>query len=408
MCVRRIREMYIKVLTVSALNNYIKKVMDNDYILNNVHVKGEISNLKIHNSGHIYFSLKDEFGKISAVMFRSDAENLKFIPENGMDVEVTGRVSLYLKEGSYQLYCTKMEQIGIGDLYVAFMKLKEKLEKEGLFDEKRKKPIPRYPRRIGVITSPTGAAIRDIINVSKRRNKNSNILIYPALVQGKGASQEIIKGIDYLNTIDDVDTIIIARGGGSIEELWSFNDEELAYAVYNSKKPIISGVGHETDFTIIDFVSDRRAPTPSAAAEIAVPSLVEMEERIEVLRTLMQNNIYNTINIKSNALERLNSRLKLTNPINEIINSYNYIDNIKNRLSHHMKLNLGVKKEQLEKNYALLAAYNPLNILNKGYSIIQDKEDNVIGSIEVLKKQENLNILMKDGKIQVRVSFEGE
>lgn len=408
MCVRRIREMYIKVLTVSALNNYIKKVMDNDYILNNVHVKGEISNLKIHNSGHIYFSLKDEFGKISAVMFRSDAENLKFIPENGMDVEVTGRVSLYLKEGSYQLYCTKMEQIGIGDLYVAFMKLKEKLEKEGLFDEKRKKPIPRYPRRIGVITSPTGAAIRDIINVSKRRNKNSNILIYPALVQGKGASQEIIKGIDYLNTIDDVDTIIIARGGGSIEELWSFNDEELAYAVYNSKKPIISGVGHETDFTIIDFVSDRRAPTPSAAAEIAVPSLVEMKERIEVLRTLMQNNIYNTINIKSNALERLNSRLKLTNPINEIINSYNYIDNIKNRLIHHMKLNLGVKKEQLEKNYALLAAYNPLNILNKGYSIIQDKEDNVIGSIEVLKKQENLNILMKDGKIQVRVSFEGE
>lgn len=400
--------MYIKILTVSALNNYIKKVMDNDYILNNVHVKGEISNLKIHNSGHIYFSLKDEFGKINAVMFRSDAENLKFIPENGMDVEVTGRVSLYLKDGSYQLYCNKMEPVGIGDLYVTFLKLKEKLEKEGLFDERRKKAIPFYPRRIGVITSPTGAAIRDIINVSTRRNKNCNILIYPSLVQGKGASQDIIRGIEYFNTIEDIDTIIIARGGGSIEELWSFNDEELAYAVYKSKKPIISGVGHETDFTIIDFVSDRRAPTPSAAAEIAVPSLVEMEERIEVLRTLLHNNVYNKINSKSNALERLKNRLKLTSPINEIVNSYNHIDNLKNRLSHHMKLSLEVKKEQLSKNYALIAAYNPLNILNKGYSIIQDKEDQVISSIEELKKQEKLKILLKDGKIEARVSFEGE
>lgn len=408
MFVRRIREMYIKILTVSALNNYIKKVMDNDYILNNVHVKGEISNLKIHNSGHIYFSLKDEFGKINAVMFRSDAENLKFIPENGMDVEVTGRVSLYLKDGSYQLYCNKMEPVGIGDLYVTFLKLKEKLEKEGLFDERRKKAIPFYPRRIGVITSPTGAAIRDIINVSTRRNKNCNILIYPSLVQGKGASQDIIRGIEYFNTIEDIDTIIIARGGGSIEELWSFNDEELAYAVYKSKKPIISGVGHETDFTIIDFVSDRRAPTPSAAAEIAVPSLVEMEERIEVLRTLLHNNVYNKINSKSNALERLKNRLKLTSPINEIVNSYNHIDNLKNRLSHHMKLSLEVKKEQLSKNYALIAAYNPLNILNKGYSIIQDKEDQVISSIEELKKQEKLKILLKDGKIEARVSFEGE
>lgn len=400
--------MYIKILTVSALNNYIKKVMDNDYILNNVHVKGEISNLKIHNSGHIYFSLKDEFGKINGVMFRSDAENLKFIPENGMDVEVTGRVSLYLKDGSYQLYCNKMEPVGIGDLYVTFLKLKEKLEKEGLFDERRKKAIPFYPRRIGVITSPTGAAIRDIINVSTRRNKNCNILIYPSLVQGKGASQDIIRGIEYFNTIEDIDTIIIARGGGSIEELWSFNDEELAYAVYKSKKPIISGVGHETDFTIIDFVSDRRAPTPSAAAEIAVPSLVEMEERIEVLRTLLHNNVYNKINSKSNALERLKNRLKLTSPINEIVNSYNHIDNLKNRLSHHMKLSLEVKKEQLSKNYALIAAYNPLNILNKGYSIIQDKEDQVISSIEELKKQEKLKILLKDGKIEARVSFEGE
>ena len=400
--------MYIKVLTVSGLNNYIKKVMDNDFILSNIHVRGEISNLKVHNSGHIYFSLKDEYGKISAVMFKGDAESLQFVPENGMNVEVVGRVSLYLKEGSYQLYCSKMVQVGIGELFAAFVKLKEKLEREGLFKEEHKKQIPLYPRRIGVITSSTGAAVRDIINVARRRNRNINFLIYPALVQGKGASEEIINGIKYLNSIEEIDVIIIARGGGSIEELWSFNDEDLAYAVYNSRKPIISGVGHETDFTIIDFVSDRRAPTPSAAAEIAVPSLTDLNERLRALEARLFSNIDREISRKRNALYRYKSRLDLNNPVNYIVNGYNYIDNLRNRLNHSMEMTLGMKREQLRKANALLSAYNPLNVLNKGYSVIQDENDNVVSSIDVLKNKERISITVKDGKISANVSFKGE
>lgn len=262
--------MHIKTLTVSQLNRYVKNTLDADFILNNASVKGEISNLKIHSSGHIYFSLKDGGSKINCVMFKSYAYKLKFVPENGMDIVVEGNVSVYEKEGSYQLYCKAMKREGIGDLYIAFEELKEKLKKEGLFDDAHKKEIPRFPKKVGVITSPTGAALRDIINVTKRRNKGIELLIYPALVQGIDASKTIIEGIKILNKVEDVDIIILARGGGSIEELWAFNNEELAYEIYSSKKPIITGVGHETDFTIVDFVSDRRAPTPSAAAEIAV------------------------------------------------------------------------------------------------------------------------------------------
>jgi exodeoxyribonuclease VII large subunit len=400
--------MYIKVLSVSALNNYIKKVMDNDFILSNVRVRGEISNLKVHNSGHIYFSLKDEYGKISAVMFRSDAEGLEFIPENGMNVEVVGRVSAYLKEGSYQLYCSKMVQMGIGELFAAYIKLKEKLEREGLFKEEHKKEIPLFPRRIGVITSSTGAAIRDIINVAKRRNSNINLLIYPSSVQGKGASEEIIKGIHYFNSIEEIDTIIIARGGGSIEELWSFNDEALAYEVYKSKKPIISGVGHETDFTIIDFVSDKRAPTPSAAAEIAVPSIVDFNERIKSVQTRLGRVLEREISSKRNILERYKSRLDLNNPVNYIVNSYNSIDNLKNRLTHNIQMVIGIKKEQLSRANALLGAHNPLNVLNKGYAVIQDEHNNVISSSTALRAQENIYITLKDGRVEANVSFKGE
>ncbi|MDP4087750.1 MAG: exodeoxyribonuclease VII large subunit [Bacillota bacterium] len=400
--------MYIKVLTVSALNSYIKKVMDNDFILSNIHVKGEISNLKIHDSGHIYFSLKDEGSKINAVMFRRDAEGLEFLPENGMNVEIAGRISLYLKEGSYQLYCTKMTQAGIGELYAAFLKLKERLEREGLFDAEHKKPIPVYPRRIGVVTSPTGAAVRDIINVARRRSRNVDILIYPSLVQGPAASEELIRGIRYLNSIEDIDVIIIARGGGSIEELWSFNNEALAYEVYKSKKPIISGVGHETDFTIIDFVSDRRAPTPSAAAEIAVPSFEEFNGRISNAESRLHSLFDSRLVYKKNMLERFRNRLELNNPTNYIVNGYNFIDNLKTRLNHNMQMVLNMKKEQLGKLNAVLNAHSPLNVLNKGYSIVQDKEGNVISSIDRLKTMNRIYITLKDGKVETNVSFEGE
>ncbi len=258
--------MYIKTLSVSSLNSYVKKMIDADFILNNLNIKGEISNFKMHSSGHLYFSLKDENSKINCIMFKTYANNLNFKPKDGESVIIKGKVSVYEKDGAYQLYCYEMKQEGIGELYLAFQDLKNKLEKQGLFELKHKRPIPRFPKRIGIITSPTGAAVRDIIHVSRRRNKSIELLLYPALVQGENASEDIIRGLDLLNKIENIDVIILARGGGSIEELWAFNNEKLANAIFNSKKPVITGVGHETDFTIADFVSDMRAPTPSAAA----------------------------------------------------------------------------------------------------------------------------------------------
>ena len=274
--------MKIKTLTVSEVNNYLKRIIDNDFILNNLSVKGEISNLKYHSSGHIYFSLKDEGGKINCVMFRSKAIMLKITLEEGMGVVIGGRASIYPQNGSIQLYCDTIEQEGRGELYIKFERLKEKLSKEGYFDDELKKEIPKLPSRVGIVTSPTGAAIRDIINVSRRRNSLVDLVLYPAKVQGIGAYMEVIDGIKYFNKTKSVDVIIIGRGGGSIEELWNFNEEELAKAIFKSKIPIISAVGHEVDFTISDFVSDVRAATPSQGAEIAVPLQSDIEDTIDI------------------------------------------------------------------------------------------------------------------------------
>jgi exodeoxyribonuclease VII large subunit len=397
--------MYIKVLTVSALNNYIKKVMDNDFILNNVYLRGEVSNFKLHDSGHMYFSLKDEGGKINAVMFRANTAKMDFRPANGMNVEVKGRVSVYTKDGSYQLYCEDMKQVGIGDLYVAFNRLKEKLAKEGLFDEQYKKELPRFPRRIGVITSATGAAVRDIINVATRRNNKVNILLYPSLVQGKGASEDLVKGIKYMNTLEDIDVIILARGGGSIEELWAFNEEALAYAVFNSKKPIITGVGHETDFTIVDFVSDRRAPTPSAAAEIAVPSIIEINARISNIKVNLDRIYRNDISKRTANIKLLNKTLELNNPLNYIINAYNFIDNLKGRINNSINMKISLEKESLSKFNAVLHAHNPLNVLNKGYAVIQDNENNIVSDIYKLKDESNIKVTLKNGSLKGKVDF---
>lgn len=397
--------MYIKVLTVSALNNYIKKVMDNDFILNNIYLRGEISNFKLHNSGHMYFSLKDEGGKINAVMFRTNTDKMDFRPENGMNVEVKGRVSVYTKDGSYQLYCEEMKQVGIGDLYIAFNKLKEKLSQEGLFDEKYKKGLPAFPRRIGVITSATGAAVRDIINVATRRNSKVNLLIYPSLVQGKGASEDLIRGIKYMNTIADVDVIILARGGGSIEELWAFNDEALAYAVFNSKKPIITGVGHETDFTIVDFVSDRRAPTPSSAAEIAVPSIHELNTRISNIRINLDRIYRNDVAKRMSNIKLLNKTLELHNPMNYIINAYNFIDNLKGRIYNSINMKISLEKESLSKYNSVLHAHNPLNVLNKGYAVIQGNDNDIINDIHKLKDEKEIKVTLKNGSIKGKVDF---
>ena len=396
--------MQMKTLSVSELNNYIKNVIDNDFILKNSKIKGEISNFKIHVSGHIYFSLKDKNSKINCIMFRSYARGLKFIPENGDNVILKGRVSVYQKDGAYQFYCEDIEKEGVGDLFIAFEALKKKLYNEGLFDEYNKKEIPRFAKKIGVITSPTGAAVKDIINVSKRRNKGVEILIYPALVQGENAPKDLINGINYFSNRDDIDTIIIARGGGSIEELWAFNNEDLAYAIYNCNKPVISGVGHETDFTICDFVSDRRAPTPSAAAEIGVFNLNEVNTNIENYKNRLYNLIRNTINFKFKELNSLENAIKINSPMNTIANEYIKIDNLKNKLCHKIESKIEYEKIKLSKANSLLNAHNPLNILSKGFSIIKDEKNNVITTKEKIKENTCINITLKDGSAKVRIS----
>jgi len=396
--------MFIKVITVTALNGYIKKVIDSDFILNNANVKGELSNVKLHSSGHIYFSLKDAFGKINCVMFKSQTYKLKITPRDGMNVIVRGKVSVYEREGAYQLYCDSMEADGEGQLYLAFQNLKEKLEKEGLFDNLHKKNIPSFPRQLGIITSPTGAAIRDIINVSTRRNALVNMLIYPALVQGVNASEDIAKGIKYFNSTKNVDLIIIARGGGSIEELWAFNEENLAREIYNSKIPIITGIGHETDFTIADFVSDYRAPTPSAAAEIAVKNLKELNDEIKAFRELLLRSVQFKFNKEYNKVNLLNKTLKLNNPLNFIVNQYNHIDNLKENLSFKFNATVSLEKQKLSKYNALLQAHNPLNVLNKGYALLQDNDNKVINEIENLKNIKQVKITLKDGNAKFKIS----
>ena len=395
--------MHIKTLTVSQLNRYVKNTLDADFILNNASVKGEISNLKIHSSGHIYFSLKDGGSKINCVMFKSYAYKLKFVPENGMDIVVEGNVSVYEKEGSYQLYCQAMKREGIGDLYIAFEELKEKLKKEGLFDDAHKKEIPRFPKKVGVITSPTGAALRDIINVTKRRNKGIELLIYPALVQGIDASKTIIEGIKILNKVEDVDIIILARGGGSIEELWAFNNEELAYEIYSSKKPIITGVGHETDFTIVDFVSDRRAPTPSAAAEIAVFDRETLIKEILNYKYNIKKIMEIIIKEKRNYLNLYKQRIESHSPTNIIVNEYKNIDNLKGLLNMKIEGKLNKEKNSLSRLSSLLEAHNPLNVLKKGYTLVEDEKNNLITEKEALKELNKINITFKDGKARLNI-----
>lgn len=395
--------MYIKTLTVSALNNYIKKVLDSDFILSNSNITGELSNFKIHSSGHIYFSLKDQHSKINCIMFRSAAKELKFMPENGMKVVVKGRVSVYEKDGAYQLYCDEMKPEGMGELYIAFEKLKSKLQNQGLFDEEHKRPIPLYANKIGVITSPTGAAIKDIINVTKRRNRNVEIVIYPALVQGINASRDIIKGIETLNGIGDIDIIILARGGGSIEELWCFNDESLALAVYNSKKPIITGVGHEIDYTIVDFVGDRRAPTPSAAAEIAVFNLEEFKNKILSYKNTMSVIVNMILMEKRSKLDLMKKNLSANSPRVLIVNEYNNIDRLREIITIKIKRRIEKDKERLVKANALLSAHNPLNVLNKGYAIIEDENRNVISKVAVLKEASSVKVTLKDGSTEIKL-----
>lgn len=388
--------MKIKTLSVSEVNNYLKRIIDNDFILSNLSVKGEISNLKYHTSGHIYFSLKDKNGKINAVMFRGKAYTLKFKLEEGMEVVIRGRASIYEANGSVQLYCDEIEREGTGDLYIKFEALKEKLNSEGYFDEEYKKLIPRLPKRVGIVTSETGAAIQDIINVSRRRNSLVDIVLYPAKVQGMGAYKEVIKGIQYFNLKKSVDVILIGRGGGSIEELWNFNEEALAKEIFKSKIPIVSAVGHEVDFTISDFVADMRAATPSQGAEIAVPLESDIYNEVENVKSKIESIIINRIENEKNKLMSLERILKINSPLKKIVNKYIEIDNLKDRLNNSMLNKIRMEKEKLNGLNNLLIAHNPTNLLMKGYAIIED-ENGLINTKNRLISQKDIKVTLKDG-----------
>ncbi|MBN1039081.1 exodeoxyribonuclease VII large subunit [Clostridium sp. ZS1] len=392
--------MKIKTLTVSDLTNYIKKVIDNDFILNNLSVKGEISNLKFHSSGHIYFSLKDNNSKVNCVMFKSKANLLNIALEDGMEVMVKGRASIYTATGSFQLYCDEIKKEGQGELFIKFEALKEKLSKSGYFDEKYKKNIPMYAKRIGVVTSSTGAVIRDIINVTKRRNSLVDIILYPAKVQGDGAYKEIIAGIEYFNKKKNIDLIIVGRGGGSIEELWNFNEEELAKVIFNSKLPIISAVGHEVDFTISDFVSDVRAATPSQAAEIAVPLLSDINTRIYEISKSLDYEIQKKLKDCKSRLESNERILKLHSPMSKIVNSYLEIDKLKDRLYFAIDIKIKREKQKIESLNNLLSANNPIKVLNKGYAIIEDENNNIIKEISQLNEEKEISVSLSDGNIK--------
>ncbi len=391
--------MNIKTLSVSEINNYIKRVVDNDFVLNNLSVKGEISNLKFHSSGHIYFALKDNMCRVSCVMFKNRAMCLNIDLREGMEVVITGRVSIYAATGSMQIYCDEIKKQGEGELFAKFEKLKLKLEAKGYFNPQFKQQLPPYPKRIGVVTSETGAVIRDIINVTKRRNKMVDIVLYPAKVQGINAYKEIIAGIQYFNKQKNVDLLIVGRGGGSIEELWNFNEEKLADAVFKSKLPIISAVGHEVDFTICDFVSDVRASTPSQAAEIAVPLYYEMINHIKSLEEKIKDYTVSRLKDARSEINSITRILNLHSPTRKVEESYIKCDTFKEKLDFLIKSRIDAEKLKLLNLNNLLTAHNPVNIMKKGYAIIEDENKNIIRKKIELAGRKNINITFEDGNV---------
>ncbi|TDT61940.1 exodeoxyribonuclease VII large subunit [Fonticella tunisiensis] len=389
-------------ITVSELTSYIKSIIENDFELSGVLVRGEISNFKHHSSGHMYFTLKDENAKIKCVMFKGSNQFLKFTPEDGMNMIVSGYVSVYERDGQYQLYVLKMEPDGIGSLYLAFEQLKEKLQKEGLFDTERKKPIPLFPEKIGVATSPTGSVIRDIINVSTRRFKNVDILLYPVKVQGEGAAETIVEAIDYFNTRKDIEVIIIGRGGGSIEELWPFNEEIVARAIARSRIPIISAVGHETDFTISDFVADARASTPSHAAEMAVPSLADLTYKIESLKSALYMNLTSKFKNKRYSVNSMIRRLENNSPLSKIVQNIQYIDNLQNKIKFIMEKRLRESKNKYSILVNRLDDLGPGKILSRGFSLVE-KDNKVVRSVKELREKDEIKLTMKDGSAYCKI-----
>ena len=413
-----------KYITVTQLTRYIKYKIDNDINLNEVFLRGEISNFKAHSRGHFYFTLKDEKSRISAIMFSSSTKNIKFVPQDGMKVLVTGKISVFETTGNYQIYVNEMLEDGVGNLYIAYEQLKKKLEQEGLFKTDHKKPIPKIPNRVGVVTAPTGAAIKDIISTIKRRWPLCEILLFPALVQGELAHETIVEQIKNADNYN-LDTLIVGRGGGSIEDLWPFNEEDVARAIYNCNTPIISAVGHEVDFTIADFVADLRAPTPTGAAEMAVPQKNEVISLINQINIRLNKALINKININKKHLEEIKKHYIFTNPISIYQAKEMNYDSILERLKYSLTNLIHVKEKNYQRVTSSIILQNPeilfdkkknkyINILSKletlsplktlqrGYSITK-KDNKVITSIKNIKKGDNIKIEFNDGNINAKV-----
>ena len=384
-------------ITVSDLNKYMKEKIAEDEYLNNILIKGEISNFKNHYTGHMYFTLKDEKSLIKCIMFKSYATKLTFMPKDGMKVMILGSVSVFERDGVYQIYARAMEEDGLGDLYTKYQELKKRLEQQGLFEEEHKMKIPMMPRVIGVLTSQTGSVIRDIINVSTRRNPNVYIRLLPVLVQGEGAAEKISNGIEYMNKNKLADVLILARGGGSLEDLWPFNEEIVAHSIYNSEIPIISAVGHETDFTIADFVADLRAPTPSAAAELAVPDIYEVKRKIETYQDRLRNSLIKKLELMNLRYEKCMSSSVFKEPLRKINDNYIKLDNCIKQIENSIKVKHEKEKTKYIELIAKLDALSPLKTLYRGYSITE-KNNKVIKSKEELKTNDLIEIRFIDGK----------
>ena len=390
-------------ITVTDLNKYIKNKVDNDEYLNNVLVKGEISNFKHHYTGHMYFTLKDENSLIKCIMFKTYTTNLKFVPKDGMKVMILGTVSVYERDGVYQIYCKAMQEDGMGSLYTAYEELKNKLEKQGLFDQKHKKPIPKFPKSIGVLSASTGSVIRDIINVSTRRNPNCYIKLLPVPVQGKGAGEKIAEAIKIMNKYKLADVIILARGGGSLEDLWPFNEEVVAHAIFESELPIISAVGHETDFTIADFVADLRAPTPSAAAELANPNVIDIKLNLEKYNNRFKNSLKKKIELMRLRYEKCMTRRVFKEPLQKINERYITIDMRVKQIQNLINNKTKDDKTKMIELITKLDTLSPLKTLARGYSLATDVKGKVIGSVKDVKKDDELILRFKDGKTNVKV-----
>ncbi|NLK38347.1 MAG: exodeoxyribonuclease VII large subunit [Epulopiscium sp.] len=392
-----------KVFSVGQINRYIKNTLENDVVLNSVWIKGEISNFKAHSSGHFYFTLKDEVASMPCVMFRDYAELLPFVPENGIMVVIWGYISVYEKTGQYQLYAELMQPMGIGSLQLAFEQMKQNLAAEGLFDTDYKRDICKTPQCIAVITSPTGAAVRDIIQIIKRRNATVKIVVVPALVQGEKAAQSIVAALQTVNEWGKADTIILGRGGGSMEDLWAFNEEAVARAIFASEIPVISAVGHETDFTIADFVADLRAPTPSAAAELAVNQLEDGILQAKNYMDRIQNEVEYLLGRNKERLQQLLSRPVLKRPAEKIKLHSMYLESLKKRLDRQVLEEMRQRLRHYEEYRSRLEASSPLSILKRGYSVVYDTKGKPIRSVGNVEKDDILMIQMPDGRLKTMV-----